>query len=60
MRPLAAHCRRDLGKLLLAAKREADALGAFERAARIFDDLDLPLFRDETRSLLAQLESTTA
>jgi class 3 adenylate cyclase/tetratricopeptide (TPR) repeat protein len=60
MRPLAAHCRQDLGKLLIDSNQKAKAARELESAAQGFEDLDLPLFRDEARSLLARLEPTTA
>jgi len=59
MRPRLACCHLGLGKLYRRAGKGAQALEHLTAAAGLFDAMAMPLWRDETASLLAALDASS-
>ena len=55
MRPLVAHCHRELGRLLMDDKGKTDAASELRAAKSIFDDLELTSFSNDVDEKLASL-----
>jgi class 3 adenylate cyclase/tetratricopeptide (TPR) repeat protein len=59
MRPRLACCHLGLGKLYRRAGKTNQALEHLTAAAQLFDAMAMPLWREETASLLAALDTST-
>lgn len=57
MRPLMAHCHRDLGTLYARSGQQEQARAALSTAIALYRDMDMTFWLPQAEAVLAQLEA---